>query len=126
MNHNNATAFLECIYCHYSDRLNDPKLSLSGKEFIHQRQLQIAEQYCMTFLSLHEQIIDNILNRIKMHNQSFPEIATVLHKDAIIHMASIIKSRILTGEKCFIYSNDHRIALKDQDDVVICWIRISK
>jgi hypothetical protein len=128
MNHNNnaSRAFYECMYCHYSDRLKDPKLPPSIRDQFHQRQLHISEQYCMTFWSLHEIIIDKILKKIKMHNPHFPEVCTAMHTDNILHMAQIIERRIRRGEKCFIHSNDHRIALKDQDDVVICWIRISK
>jgi hypothetical protein len=40
-----SKAFIECLYCHYDDRLQDPKLPIGIRSLFQERQAQLAEQY---------------------------------------------------------------------------------
>jgi hypothetical protein len=60
-----------------------------------------------------------------MQTNSTCPVAGIL-ADAIKHMAAIIEKRATNNQLCFIHSNDHRIAVKDERDVVIVWVKISK
>lgn len=129
MNHYSTSAFYECMYLHYAERLTDKSLPYQVKQFLEAKQQEAAARYAESFLPAHQrstvirsQIISIITNEMKMQN---PQTALQLQTDQILQMAAIIEKRIHDNQPCFIYSNPERIALKDQNNQVIAWVKNS-
>jgi hypothetical protein len=117
--HPQDRAFIECLYCHYDDRLQDPTLPTFIREQFLEKQQILAEQYFMTFLPPHQKFFCKLLKLSHMHNPQQVPVDT----DVIRHMAQIIEKRIQENKPVFIDSNGHRIALTDSNGCIIAWCK---
>jgi hypothetical protein len=121
MNHNaNDPAFIECMYQHYDQRLQDPALPGHIRQFLLDKQLQLAERYYIIHLPAHQQLF---IKLEKISTMQCEQQTAVVNTDAILHMANVIKHRTLHGLPCVINSNSDRIILTDKSGTVLCWVK---